>query len=128
MYYLYVLYIHINIKYNMANDSTEVFKTFFDSTQYIIYIMVLGLVLVLITFGTKINEKKALSLIMKIGIVGLYLYMFTIVYKSLGSIFNMNGLFLSPSMSKVKIFFILYCLFELCIVILVLYILYTIFR
>ena len=128
MYYLYVLYIHINIKYNMANDSTEVFKTFFDSTQYIIYIMVLGLVLVLITFGTKINEKKALSLIMKIGIVGLYLYMFTIVYKSLGSIFNMNGLFLSPSLSKVKIFFILYCLFELCIVILVLYILYTIFR
>jgi hypothetical protein len=128
MYYLYVLYIHINIKYNMANDSTEVFKTFFDSTQYIIYIMVLGLVLVLITFGTKINEKKALSLIMKIGIVGLYLYMFTIVYKSLGSIFNMNGLFLSPSLSKVKIFFILYCLFELCIVILVIYILYTIFR
>lgn len=112
----------------MANDSTEVFKTFFDSTQYIIYIMVLGLVLVLITFGTKINEKKALSLIMKIGIVGLYLYMFTIVYKSLGSIFNMNGLFLSPSLSKVKIFFILYCLFELCIVILVIYILYTIFR
>jgi len=128
MYYLYVLYIHINIKYNMANDSTEVFKTFFDSTQYIIYIMVLGLVLVLITFGTKINEKKMLSLIMKIGIVGLYLYMFTIVYKSLGSIFNMNGLFLSPSLSKVKIFFILYCLFELCIVILVIYILYTIFR
>jgi hypothetical protein len=128
MYYLYVLYIHINIKYNMANDSTEVFKTFFDSTQYIIYIMVLGLVLVLITFGTKINEKKILSLIMKIGIVGLYLYMFTIVYKSLGSIFNMNGLFLSPSLSKVKIFFILYCLFELCIVILVIYILYTIFR
>lgn len=112
----------------MANDSTEVFKTFFDSTQYIIYIMVLGLVLVLITFGTKINEKKMLSLIMKIGIVGLYLYMFTIVYKSLGSIFNMNGLFLSPSLSKVKIFFILYCLFELCIVILVIYILYTIFR
>jgi hypothetical protein len=128
MYYLYVLYIHINIKYNMANDSTEVFKTFFDSTQYIIYIMVLGLVLVLITFGTKINEKKILSLIMKIGIVGLYLYMFTIVYKSLGSIFNMNGLFISPSLSKVKIFFILYCLFELCIVILVIYILYTIFR
>lgn len=128
MYYLYVLYIHINIKYNMANDSTEVFKTFFDSTQYIIYIMVLGLVLVLITFGTKINEKKMLSLIMKIGIVGLYLYMFTVVYKSLGSIFNMNGLFISPSLSKVKIFFILYCLFELCIVILVIYILYTIFR
>lgn len=128
MYYLYVLYIHINIKYNMANDSTEVFKTFFDSTQYIIYIMVLGLVLVLITFGTKINEKKMLSLIMKIGIVGLYLYMFTVVYKSLGAIFNMNGLFISPSLSKVKIFFILYCLFELCIVILVIYILYTIFR
>jgi len=128
MYYLYVLYIHINIKYNMANDSTEVFKTFFDSTQYIIYIMVLGLILVLITFGTKINEKKILSLIMKIGIVGLYLYMFTIVYRSLGSIFNMNGLFISPSLSKVKIFFILYCLFELSIVILVLYILYTIFR
>lgn len=128
MYYLYVLYIHINIKYNMTNDSTEVFKTFFDSTQYIIYIMVFGLVLIVITFGTKINEKKILSLIMKIGIVGLYLYMFTIVYKSLGSIFNINGLFLSPSLSKVKIFFILYCLFELCIVILVLYILYTIFR
>ena len=85
MYYLYVLYIHINIKYNMTNDSTEVFKTFFDSTQYIIYIMVFGLVLIVITFGTKINEKKILSLIMKIGIVGLYLYMFTIVYKSLGS-------------------------------------------
>ena len=128
MYYLYVLYIHINIKYNMANDSTEVFKTFFDSTQYIIYIMVLGLVLVLITFGTKIKDNKILSLIMKIGIVGLYLYMFTIVYKSLGSIFNINGLFISPSLSKVKIFFILYCLFELSIVILVLYILYTIFR
>ena len=76
----------------------------------------------------KISKNSFLSLIIKIGIVGLYLYVFTNVYKSLGVIFNTKGLFLDPSMAKVKLFFILYCLFELIILILVFYIFYTIFK
>ena len=128
MYYLYVLYIHINIKYNMVNGSIDSIKNFFDSTKNIIYFIILGLVLIIITYGTKINNNKLFSLIIKIGIVGLYLYVFTVIYNNLGAIFNMKGLFLDPSMSKVKSFFILYAIFEISIIMLVIYILYTIFK
>ena len=41
---------------------------------------------------------------------------------------NTKGLFLDPSMAKVKLFFILYCIFELIVLILVFYIFYTIFK
>jgi hypothetical protein len=112
----------------MVNGSIDSIKNFFDSTKNIIYFLILGLVLIIITYGTKINNSKLFSLIIKIGIVGLYLYVFTIIYNSLGSIFNIKGLFLDPSMSKVKSFFILYAIFEISIIMLVIYILYTIFK
>ena len=75
-----------------------------------------------------VGNNSFTSLVIKVGIVGLYLYVFTVVYKSLGTIFNTKGLFLDPSMAKVKMFFILYCIFELAVLILVIYIFYTIFR
>jgi len=112
----------------MATNSIDSIKNFFDSTKNIIYFIILGLVLIIITYGTKINNSKLLSLIIKIGIVGLYLYVFTVIYNNLGMIFNMKGLFLDPSMSKVKSFFILYTIFELSVIMLVIYILYTIFK
>ena len=112
----------------MSNNSIDSLKNFSDSVKNTTYIIVVGLVLIIVTYGTKISKNSFLSLIIKIGIVGLYLYVFTNVYKSLGVIFNTKGLFLDPSMAKVKLFFILYCLFELIVLILVFYIFYTIFK
>ena len=112
----------------MSNNSVESLKGFSDSIKNTTYIIILGLVLIIITYGTKIANNSFISLIVKIGIVGLYLYVFTIVYNSLTMIFNTKGLFLDPSMSKVKLFFILYCIFEIVVLILVIYIFYTIFK
>lgn len=112
----------------MSTSSIDSLKNFSDSVKNITYIIILGLVLIIITYGTKISNSNFLSLILKLGIVGIYLYVFTTVYKSLSIIFNKNGLFVDPSMSKVKMFFILYCIFELAIVFLVFYIFYTIFK
>lgn len=112
----------------MSNNSIDSLKNFSDSVKNTTYIIILGLILIIITYGTKISKSSFLSLIIKIGIVGLYLYVFTNVYKSLGTIFNTKGLFLDPSMAKVKLFFILYCLFELSVILLVVYIFYTIFK
>jgi hypothetical protein len=112
----------------MSNNSIDSLKNFSDSIKNTTYIIILGLILIIITYGTKISNSNFLSLIIKIGIVGLYLYVFTTVYKSLGMIFNTKGLFIDPSMSKVKLFFILYCLFEVTVILLVAYILYTIFK
>jgi hypothetical protein len=112
----------------MSNSSIDSVKNFSDSVKNITYIIILGFILIIVTYGTKISNSNFFSLILKIGIVGLYLYVFTTVYKSLSIIFNKNGLFIDPSMSKVKMFFILYCIFELAIIFLVFYILYTIFK
>ena len=112
----------------MSNNSIETLKGFSESIKNTTYIIILGLVLIIVTYGTKIINNSFTSLVIKVGIVGLYLYVFTVVYKSLGTIFNTKGLFLDPSMAKVKMFFILYCIFELAVLILVIYIFYTIFR
>ena len=112
----------------MSNTSIDSLKSFSDSVKNTTYLIIVGLVLIIVTYGTKISKNSFFSLIIKIGIVGLYLYVFTTVYKSLGIIFNTKGLFLDPSMAKVKLFFILYCLFELIVLILVFYIFYTIFK
>lgn len=112
----------------MSNSSIDSLKNFSDSVKNITYIIILGLLLIIVTYGTKISNNGFFSLILKLGIVGLYLYVFTAVYKSLGIIFNTNGLFIDPSMSKVKLFFILYCIFELIVIFLVFYIFYTIFK
>ena len=112
----------------MSNNSIDTLKSFSDSVKNTTYLIILGLVIIIVTYGTKISKNNFLSLVIKIGIVGLYLYVFTTVYKSLGVIFNTKGLFLDPSMAKVKLFFILYCLFELIVLILVFYIFYTIFK
>ena len=112
----------------MSNNSIDSLKSFSDSVKNTTYLIIVGLVLIIVTYGTKISKNSFISLIIKIGIVGLYLYVFTNVYKSLGIIFNTKGLFLDPSMAKVKLFFILYCLFELTVIILVAYIFYTIFK
>jgi hypothetical protein len=112
----------------MSNNSIDSLKSFSDSIKNTTYIIILGLILIIVTYGTKISKNSFFSLIIKIGIVGLYLYVFTSVYKSLGIIYNTKGLFIDPSMVKVKLFFILYCLFELIVILLVAYILYTIFK
>ena len=112
----------------MSNNSIDSIKNFFDSTKNIIYFIILGLILIIITYGTNINKNNFLSLVIKIGIVGLYLYIFTIVYNSLMPVYNMKGLFLDPSMTKVKSFFMVYCFFEIILILLVFYIFYTIFK
>ena len=112
----------------MSNSSIDTLKNFSDSVKNITYIIILGLLLIIITYGTKISNNGFFSLILKVGIVGLYFYVFTAVYKSLSVIFNTNGLFIDPSMSKVKLFFILYCIFEIIVIFLVFYIFYTIFK
>ena len=112
----------------MSNNSVNYIKSFFDSTSNVIYFVVLGLLLIVITYGTGIIKSGGMSLLIKTVIVGLYLYIFTIVFKSLTPIYNINGLFLDTSLSKVKFFFLLYCLFLIALVLLIFYIFYTIFK
>lgn len=110
----------------MLTSTIEIMNNFFDSTKNTMYFIILGFILILVTFGTGIKNSKILTLIMKIGIVAIYLYAFNIVYNSLKSIFNLNGLFMDDSMSKIRTFFLLYALFAFFIIILVSYVLYTI--
>lgn len=112
----------------MTTNSVDSIKSFFDSTKNIIYFITLGLVLIIITYGTNISKNQIMSLFVKIGIIMLYLYVFTIIYNSLSPIYNMKGLFIDSSMTSVRSFFLLYCLFELSLILLVFYIFYTIFK
>ena len=112
----------------MSNNSVNYVKNFFDSTSNIIYYVVLGLLLIIIAYGTNIKKNMFFSLLLKLGIVGLYLYIFTIIFHSLTPIFNLNSLFVDSSLTKVRIFFILYCLFLFVLLLLVIYIFYTIFK
>lgn len=112
----------------MTINSVDSIKNFFDSTKNIIYFITLGLVLIIVTYGTNISKNQLMSLFVKIGIIMLYLYVFTMIYKSLSPIYNMKGLFIDSSMTRVRSFFLLYCLFELSLILLVIYIFYTIFK
>lgn len=114
--------------YNMSNNSVDYIKNFFDSTANIIYFIILGLILIIIAYGTNIKKNNFISLIVRVGIVALYLYIFTIVFNSLVPIYNINGLFIDPGLDKVKSFFILYCLFQITLILLVIYIFYTFFK
>lgn len=110
----------------MLTSTLGTMNNFFESTKNTIYFMFLGFILILVTFGTSIKYSGFLTLIMKVGIVAIYFYAFTIIYNSLKNIFNLDGLFMEPSMSKMRTFFLLYVAFAFFIIILVFYILYTI--
>lgn len=112
----------------MSFNSIDSIKGFFESIKSTTYIIISGLILIIITYGTNISKNNFFSLLLKIGIVALYLYVFTLIYKSMGLVYNTKGLFLDPSMSKIKMFFLLYCLFEVIVIVLVVYILYTIIK
>lgn len=114
--------------YNMSNNSTDYIKKFFDSTTNVIYFIILGLILIIIGYGTNIKKNNFISILVKIAIVALYLYIFTIVFNSLIPIYNINGLFIDPGLDKVKSFFMLYCLFLIILILLVIYIFYTFFK
>ena len=110
----------------MLTSTIGTMNNFFEYTKNTIYFMFLGFILILVTFGTSIKYSGFLTLIMKVGIVAIYFYAFTIIYNSLKNIFNLDGLFMEPSMSKMRTFFLLYVAFAFFIIILVFYILYTI--
>lgn len=112
----------------MTNNSVNYIKSFFDSTSNVIYYIVLGLLLIVITYGTSINKSKGVSLLIKTIIVGLYLYIFTVVFNSLSPIYSLDGLFLDSSLTKVRFFFLLYCVFLIVLIILIFYIFYTFFK
>ena len=48
----------------MSNGSIDSLKNFSDSVKNITYIIILGLVLIIITYGTKISNSNFLSLIL----------------------------------------------------------------
>ncbi len=56
----------------MSNSSIDSLKNFSDSVKNITYIIILGLLLIIVTYGTKISNNSFFSLILKVGIVGLY--------------------------------------------------------
>ena len=64
----------------MTNIITFV-HNFFDVANRFIYVLVAAFILIIITYGTAIKNNKFLSLICKIGIVGIYFYLFTTNYK-----------------------------------------------
>jgi hypothetical protein len=111
----------------MSESTSEILNNMSDKTTNTMYMMFVGFILIIFAYGTGVRNNKFFFLLMKVGIVILYLYVFTIVYKSLKNIFNINGLFTSPSLKSLKFFFLLFTIFEMCLVLLVAYILYSVF-
>ena len=111
----------------MSEVTAGILNNMSDKTTSTMYMMFVGFILIIFAYGTGVKNNKFLFLLMQVGIIALYLYVFTIVYKSLKNIFNINGLFTSPSMNSLKIFFILFTVFEIFVVILVAYVLYSVF-
>ena len=102
------------------------FHNFFNLTSNYIYILAAAFVLILFTYGTGIKNNKFISLLFKVGIVGIYLYLFTINFRYLKKLFETNGIFTNPDLSKLRTFLFLFAIFEVVVVLLVMYILYTI--
>lgn len=109
----------------MTNIITFV-HNFFDVANRFIYIIAAAFILIIITYGTPIKNNKFLSLICKIGIVSIYFYLFTTNYKYIKTLFNTTGIFTNPALSKLRIFMFLFTLFEISLVVLIMYVLYTI--
>lgn len=109
----------------MTNIITFV-HNFFDVANRFIYILVAAFILIIITYGTAIKNNKFLSLICKIGIVGIYFYLFTTNYKHIKTLFDTTGIFTNPALSKLRTFMFLFTLFEISLVFIIMYVLYTI--
>jgi hypothetical protein len=102
------------------------FHNIFDVANKFIYILVAAFFLIIITYGTAIRNNKLLSLICKIGIVGIYFYLFTTNYKYIKTLFSTTGIFMNPALSKLKTFLFLFTIFEVSLVVIIMYVLYTI--
>lgn len=111
----------------MSEIITESLNNMSGKTTNTMYMMFAGFLLIIFTYGTGVKNNKFLSLIMKLGIVILYMFAFNIVYKSLKNIYNINGLFTAPSLINLKLFFGLLTVFEIFIVLLIMYVLYSVF-
>ena len=102
------------------------FHNIFDVAHKFIYILVAAFFLIIITYGTAIKHNKLLSLVFKIGIVGIYFYLFTTNYKFIKTLFDTTGIFTNPALSKLRTFMILFTIFEVALVFIIMYVLYTI--
>ena len=102
------------------------FHNIFDVANKFIYILVAAFFLIIITYGTAIKHNKLLSLVFKIGIVGIYFYLFTTNYKFIKTLFDTTGIFTNPELSKLRTFLFLFTIFEVSLVIIIMYVLYTI--
>ncbi len=111
----------------MQNSVSESMNSVFDKTNNTLYMIFAGFILIMFTYGTGVKNNRFFFLLMKMVIVVLYLYIFKIIFGSLTNIYNINGLFISPSMTKLKWVFVLYSIFEMFVVILAAYVLYTVF-
>ena len=102
------------------------FHNIFDVANKFIYILVAAFILIIITYGTAIKNNKFLSLVCKMGIVGIYFYLFTINYNFIKTLFNTAGIFSNPELSKLRTFMFLFTIFEVSVVVIIMYVLYTI--
>ena len=100
--------------------------TIFDNVNKFIYIIVGVFILIIITYGTGIKNNKFLSLLFKVAIVGIYFYLFVMNYKYLKTLFDTTGIFSNPALSKLRVFLFLFTLFEISLIVLIMYVLYTI--
>ena len=102
------------------------FHNIFDVANKFIYILVSAFILIIITYGTSIKNNKFLSLLCKVGIVGIYFYLFTMNYKFIKTLFDTTGIFTNPALSKLRTFLFLFTIFEVSLVVIIMYVLYTI--
>ena len=49
----------------MSNNSIDSLKSFSDSIKNTTYLIILGLVIIIVTYGTKISKNNFLSLVIK---------------------------------------------------------------
>jgi hypothetical protein len=105
---------------------TSFVHNIFDNVNKFMYILVGVFILIIITYGSGIKNSKVLSLIFKIAIVGMYFYLFVMNYNYIKTLFDTTGIFSDPALSTLKVFFFLFTFFEISLVIVIMYVLYTI--
>ena len=74
----------------MSEVTSEIKNNMSDKTTNTMYMMFVGFILIIFAYGTSVKNNKFFSLLIKVGIVALYLYVFTIVYQSLKNIYNIK--------------------------------------
>lgn len=111
----------------MDNKIISTFHTFLDNTKYVLYITCAAYILILFFIVSPYKINGFFDWIVKILIAGILFFALFKNYNSLGGLYQIPGIFTNQNYSVLKTYFLLNIVYSICIAILAIYVLYTIF-